>query len=80
MFSITNCKCVVFHCYLWWAENKCVYGFGHANESGNKYRESRMGDKYGKTCHADKQTIAVTTTGLDTTEVVLCKQHQLAEI
>ncbi|KAJ1413276.1 WD40/YVTN repeat-like-containing domain superfamily [Sesbania bispinosa] len=51
-------------------ESRHAYGHDHTNESGNKYRESIMGNKDGKACHGDKQTVAVTTTGVDTTQVV----------
>ncbi|CAJ1943654.1 unnamed protein product [Sphenostylis stenocarpa] len=48
-------------------KERCTYSHNHADESGNKYRESCMGNKHDKACHGDKQTIEVTTIRLDAT-------------
>lgn len=65
MFSAAI-KVMFFICSFFWAESNYANGNGHTNESGNKHRESYMGNKDGKAGHGDKQTVAVKTVGLDT--------------
>lgn len=64
-----------FHCYFFWTERRSAYGHDNANENGSKCRESSIGDKHGKACYGDKQTIAVKIIGYDATQIVSYKQH-----
>ena len=45
---------VFINCCFFCAENTHAYGHDHRNESGNKYRESFMDNKDGKTCDGDE--------------------------
>lgn len=59
------------HFFEWkiWAER--LDTSSHANESGNKYGESNVGDEDGEARNGDEPALAIAPFGLDTEQIVM---------